>query len=102
MCMEHWDQETDGALTEAGLRRKLEQRGYSVTRYVYAPGTRFPMHTHGVDKIDAVLSGRFRISLEGRTHVLGPGDLLAVPRGARHSAEVIGGEAVTSLDAVRE
>ena len=83
------------------MRRELEQRGYSVTRYVYPPGTRFPEHSHEVDKIDAVLSGRFRMRMQGGEVILEAGDMLAVPRGVVHSAEVVGDEPVVSLDAIR-
>ncbi|MHC4471836.1 MAG: cupin domain-containing protein [Planctomycetota bacterium] len=99
--MERWDEECDGPLDEAALRRKLEARGYRVSRYVYAPGTRFPDHTHAIDKIDGVLAGRFRMTTEGGSVVLSAGDCLAVPRGTVHSAEVVGDEPVVSLDATR-
>jgi len=101
MQIEHWDEARDGALTEANMRRKLEDRGYSVSKYVYPPGTYFPEHDHGVDKIDGVLSGRFRMAMKGGRVVLEAGDLLVVPKHAFHSAEVVGEEAVVSLDAVR-
>lgn len=101
MDIEQWNTETDGQLTESAMRKKLQQRGYQVTRYVYPPGTCFPDHTHAVDKIDAVLSGRFRMTMEGRSVVLEAGDCLAVPKGVVHSAEVIGAEPVVSLDAVK-
>jgi quercetin dioxygenase-like cupin family protein len=96
-----WSQDRDGPLSEAGLRRKLERLGYSVSRYVYSPGTSFPEHSHGIDKMDGVLSGRFRIRMGGREVVLEAGDCVHVPRGAVHSAEVVGDEAVVSLDATR-
>lgn len=96
-----WDSERDGPLSEEALRGDLERRGYHVARYVYPPGTRFPDHSHGVDKIDAVLSGRFRMTMHGREVVLEAGDRLAVPRGTVHSAEVVGDEDVVSLDATR-
>ena len=99
--IERWDEHTDGPLSEAKLRAKLEAKGYHVTRYSYPPGTHFPDHSHEVDKIDAVLAGRFRMTLGGRAVVLEAGDCLAVPAGAVHSAEVVGSEAVVSLDAVR-
>ena len=99
--VERWDSERDGPFTEEALRSKLERRGYGVSRYVYAPGTLFPDHTHSVDKIDAVVSGRFRMRMGGREVVLESGDCLAVPRGAVHSAEVVGDEPVVSLDAVK-
>ena len=101
MQIEHWDSNRDGELTESNMRRKLEDRGYSVSRYVYPPGTYFPDHDHGVDKLDGVLEGRFRMAMKGDSIVLEAGDLLVVPKHVFHSAEVVGEESVVSLDAVR-
>ncbi len=102
MSVEKWNPGQDGPLSEKALRQKLEQRGYRVTRYVYPLGTIFPEHTHSIDKIDGVLSGRFRMILEGQEVILEAGDCLALPRGAVHSAEVLGDEPVVSLDAIRD
>jgi quercetin dioxygenase-like cupin family protein len=96
-----WNPETDGPLNEAAMRQKLVELGYAVSRYVYPPGTYFPPHSHGVGKIDGVLAGQFRMSMEGESVVLEAGDMLVVPRGVVHSAEVVGEVAVVSLDAVR-
>src|ERR671936_237106 len=100
MKVEHWNPERDGKLSAHAMRRKLEELGYSVTSYTYPPGTYFPPHTHAVDKIDAVLGGRFRIPMGRDSVVLAAGDFIHVPSGAEHSAEVVGDEAVVSLDAV--
>lgn len=102
MEIEHWDTATDGELSEANMRAKLEVRGYRVRRYIYAPGTVFPNHAHDVDKIDGVLSGRFKMIMDGKEMILEAGDCLAVPAGAVHSAEVAGNDPVISLDAVRD
>lgn len=99
--VEHWNAASDGQLTESALRAKLEARGYVVTRYVYPPGTYFPDHSHDVDKIDALLSGRFLLRMAGQSVLLQAGDALAVAKGVVHSAEVVGDEAVVSLDAVK-
>lgn len=101
MPVRHWNATLDGPLSEAALRAKLESLGYRVARYAYEPGTVFPDHTHGVDKIDAVVSGRFRLVVNGHLAMLGPGDWVEVPRGACHSATVMGDEPVVSLDAVK-
>lgn len=100
--IEHWEAETDGPLAENSMRRKLEQLGYRVTRYIYSPGTFFPDHTHATDKIDAVLSGNFRITMENDSAVLKAGDFVHVPAGVVHSAEVVGNESVVSLDAIKK
>jgi quercetin dioxygenase-like cupin family protein len=97
----HWNADVDGELSEEAMRKRLESLGYVVMRYVYPPGTSFPEHTHGVDKIDAVLSGQFRLNVAGHRVILGPGDWIAVPRGVRHTADVVGEESVVSLDAVK-
>lgn len=99
--VQHWNPETEGDLTEEKMRHKLEEQGYIVTRYTYTPGTYFPDHTHEVDKIDAVLSGYFRMTMNGQSIVLEAGDCLYVPRGVVHSAEVLGSDSVVSLDAIR-
>ena len=101
MKLEHWDTQRDGALSETVMRDKLVTLGYRVTRYIYPPGTVFGDHSHSVDKIDGVLSGRFRMRMQGETVVLEAGDLLWVPKNVVHSAEVVGVDAVVSLDAVR-
>ena len=76
MAVRHWNSVVDGPLSEAALRAKLEGLGYRVARYVYEPGTEFPDHAHGMDKIDAVVSGRFRLVVAGHLFTLGPGDWL--------------------------
>ncbi|MDP6916898.1 MAG: cupin domain-containing protein [SAR86 cluster bacterium] len=101
VIVRRWDKSVDGALTENSLRKMIEAKGYSVSRYTYGPGTYFGDHSHSVAKIDAVLSGTFRMGMYGQFVDLGAGDWIEVPAGATHSAEVIGVEAVVSLDAVR-
>jgi quercetin dioxygenase-like cupin family protein len=96
-----WDASKDGPLSERAMKGKLEALGYSVSRWVYPPGTVFDYHTHDVDKIDGVLEGRFELRMLGERVVLEPGDAIVVPRGTSHRAEVIGDEDVVSLDAVR-
>ncbi len=100
--MIRWLPERDGPSSESVLRRRLEHLGYSVTRYVYPPGTYFPDHHHETDKMDAVVSGRLRITMDGKEYILEAGDMIAVPRAVTHSAEVIGDKPVISLDGVRE
>jgi quercetin dioxygenase-like cupin family protein len=101
MAVRRWNETIDGPWSEDALRRKLESAGYLVARCTYPPGTTLPDHMHDLDKIDAVVSGRFRMVVAGHLAVLGPGDWVEVPRGVRHSATVIGDEPVVGLDAMR-
>jgi quercetin dioxygenase-like cupin family protein len=101
MAVHRWNTALDGEFSEAALRAKLEGLGYYVARYVYPPGTVFPDHKHGVDKVDAVVSGTFRLVIGGHVALLGPGDWADVPRGAVHNAVVQGDEPVVSFDAIK-
>jgi quercetin dioxygenase-like cupin family protein len=101
MAIHRWNLTLDGEFSESALRAGLEALGYRVARYIYSPGTVFPDHTHGVDKIDAVISGRFRLIIGGHVALLGPGEWVEVPRGVRHNATVMGYEPVVSFDAVK-
>ena len=89
MAVHRWNAALDGDFSEAALRGKLEAQGYRVARYVYAPGTVFPDHKHGVDKVDAVVSGRFRLIIGGHLAVLRPRQNgWTCLRGVIHSAAV--------------
>jgi len=101
LSVQHWDPASDGELNEDGLCRKLEVLGYTCHLYRYEPGTCFADHTHNVDKIDAVLSGRFLIGSGTESVILAAGDWVHVPAGLVHHAEVVGMEPVLSLDAIR-
>ena len=93
------EDELDGPFSEEALRRRLESAGYLVSRHTYARDL-VHEHSHKVDKIDAVVSGRFRMVVAGHFAILGPGDWVE-PRGVHHTATVFGDEPVVSLDAVR-
>jgi quercetin dioxygenase-like cupin family protein len=95
--LERWSKR-DGPLSEKRMMRALEFEGYDVLVYTYRAGTVFPEHEHARAKCDAVLEGVLRITVAGKAFDLGAGDRLYLPAGTRHSAEVVGGETVLSLD----
>lgn len=100
MEVESWNPDW-GDLNESNMRKRLEEEGFSVITYSYSPGTYFSEHSHTIDKKDTVLSGKFKMTALGKEFILGPGDMLLVPAGTIHTAEVIGNEPVISLDATK-
>lgn len=101
MKVQKWNPDAEGPLSEPALIHKLEKLGYCCTCYTYPPGTVFQEHSHEIDKIDAVLSGKFKLSMAGKSVTLEAGDYLLVPKNMIHRAEVIGDESVVSIDAVK-
>ena len=100
MDVESWNSDW-GKLSESNMRKRLEDEGFRVVTYTYSPGTYFSEHSHTVDKKDTVLSGKFKMTALGKKFILGPGDMLLVPAGTIHTAEVIGDDPVISLDATK-
>lgn len=98
--VEHWDPAW-GPLSVSNMRLRLEQEGYRVTCYHYPPGTFFSEHTHDIDKKDTVLRGRLKIGTDDGEVILEAGDMIEIPSGVSHTAEVVGDETVISLDATR-
>jgi quercetin dioxygenase-like cupin family protein len=96
----HWNPQW-GRVSAEVMNRVLRSEGYAVSEYHYPPGTFFPLHHHAADKKDTVLRGRLRIAWEGGEAILAVGDMIEIPAGVRHSAEVVGVETVVSLDATK-
>jgi len=97
--VERWNR--DITASETVVRKMLESMGYRCSRYEYPPGSVFEEHSHGCDKLDAVLSGCLRLTSEGQSYDLHAGDYAYIPRGVVHRAEVIGNATVVSLDGVK-
>lgn len=83
----------------SNLQAKLEAHGYCVATRLLAPGTIFDAYCPCESRIEAVFSGQMRLVIDGRSQLLGPGDWVQIPAGARVSAEVIGDEPVLDLEA---
>jgi unsaturated pyranuronate lyase len=76
--------------------RTLTGETSQVLRVDMAAGVVFPApsdprehDSHPNEQIDVVVSGRIKFVVEGREWILGPGEALSIPPGAKHSCEVL-------------
>ena len=100
MRIQRWDPRRDGPVTEASVRHKVESIGYQVSRYAWPAGTVVPSQTQDRERVDAVVPGIVRITLDGESAILTAGDIVFVPRGAVRRVEVVGSATAHCLDAV--
>jgi quercetin dioxygenase-like cupin family protein len=98
--IDRWDPRVDGPLTEAALRRKCELEGCHVTRHTYHPGAVLAAQSVDSDRIEAVVSGLLRVTVDAESAILAAGDAIFVPRGSVRRMEVVGSSSVVSLEAV--
>ena len=84
-----------------GIRRQtVHGTQQTLVRYRYAPGSAFPVHFHPEEQITVVLAGRIALTVGTERVELGPGGVATIPGGVPHGAEVLGDEAVETLNAL--
>jgi quercetin dioxygenase-like cupin family protein len=56
-----------------------------LTYFELAPETRFPAHSHEAEQITMVLDGELTFCCDGKTVILKPGEVIAIPSNVPHS-----------------
>ena len=83
----------------AGISRQvIDGERQTLVRYVYAPGSVFPVHAHPEEQVTVVLSGRIVFTVAGDRVELGPGQIAVIPPNVAHGATVEGDESVETLN----
>jgi quercetin dioxygenase-like cupin family protein len=100
MRIDRWDPRRDGPVTEAALRQKVEACGYQVSTFAWPAGTVVAPQAQDRERVDAVVTGILKITLDGESAILTAGDIVYVPRGAVRRVEVVGSFSAHCLDAV--
>jgi len=100
MRIERWNSRRDGPVTEAAMRHKVETIGYQVSTFAWPAGTVVPPQAQDKERLDAVVTGIVKITLDGESAILTAGDMVYVPRGAVRCVEVVGSTPAHCLDAV--
>jgi quercetin dioxygenase-like cupin family protein len=72
----------------------------TMVRYVYAPGSVFPIHAHPEEQVTVVVSGRIAFDVDGQRVELGPGEVAVIPPNVPHGANVVGEEIVETFNAL--
>jgi quercetin dioxygenase-like cupin family protein len=57
-----------------------------------------PPHSHPFDQLSFVVQGSMEFDIDGERFLVGPGEALAIPAGAPHTARTIGDEVVLNVD----
>ena len=89
--IERWDVRRDGPLNETALRQKLGALGYEAAP---RPSTRWtaPVTARGdvAERVEAVVSGLIKVTIDGESAILTAGDVVFVPRGSVRRVEEVG------------
>jgi len=99
MRIERWDVRRDGPLNETALRKKLTAFGYEAAASVGAVDG-VTTARDGSERVEAVVSGLVKVTIDGESAILAAGDVVFVPRDAVRRVEVVGNVPASSLHAV--
>lgn len=74
-----------------------------ITKMNYVAGNFATLHKHPNEQAGYIISGKYRMTLEGKTYILQKGDSYAIPMNIEHSFEVLeDGEVVDVFTPQRE
>ncbi|TXG84843.1 MAG: cupin domain-containing protein [Thermomicrobiales bacterium] len=83
----------------AGIARQtVHGENQTLVRYVYQPGSVFPVHKHPEEQITVICSGSIDFTVDGSLLTLSAGDVAIIPGNVPHGATVTGNEIVETLN----
>ena len=100
MRIDRWDAHHDGVLTERALQQKLKTLGYDPLPRPNTSGAIASARVHRRDRVEAVLAGLLKVSIDGESAILTAGDMVFIPAGAARRVEAVGTSPVHCLEAV--
>ncbi len=90
MRVERWDVRRDGPFTETALLHKVRALGYDPVTRAYPAGAIISPQPDPRPRIQAVVSGLIKATINGEAAILSAGDLVFVPREAASRVEMLG------------
>lgn len=90
MRIERWDVRRDGNLTDAALLHKLQALGFEPVGRVYPTGAMAAAKIDNRARVEAVILGLIKITIESESAILAAGDIVFIPARAARRLEVVG------------
>lgn len=83
---------------EGIARQTVHGANQTLVRYIYQPGSVFPVHSHSEEQITIVLSGSIDFAVDGHPLTLSAGDVALIPANTPHGATVTTDDVVETLN----
>lgn len=100
MISESWASLPETEVYPGISRQSIDGILQTLVRYVYQPGSVFPVHQHPQEQITTVLTGSIEFSVDGALLVLNAGDVAVIPANVPHGARVIGNAVVETFNSL--
>lgn len=94
----NWNEVSTETPLPGVTRQTVHGGNLTLVRYVYQPGSVFPVHQHPEEQLTIVLSGSIDFTVDGQPLTLVAGQCALIPAGLPHGATVTGSEVVETLN----
>jgi quercetin dioxygenase-like cupin family protein len=84
-----WDDVTLDKVTEMVARKRIAGTDLALTQAYFKKGSLVPVHAHPGERLIYVLQGALRAHVAGSDVTVREGEVLVVPAGAAHQAEIL-------------
>lgn len=74
---------------KASVEKDWKKKGYSCSWFIDPPGQQWNNFVHSTNEMVTVVDGRLKMTIEGQSWIIEPGDEVFIPKGAVHSVKNI-------------
>jgi quercetin dioxygenase-like cupin family protein len=76
---------------EPGVKRKIFEPGKTIMMMEvhFEPNAEGYEHSHPHEQLTYVMKGKFEFTIDGNKHVVGQGETIYIPSGAKHGAKAL-------------
>jgi diguanylate cyclase (GGDEF)-like protein len=99
--LERWDTQAEGQLNEQAMMQKLLVWGYETEKTILPAGTSLPDQVSEDELVVSILTGELKITIEGHSMIIQPGDCIFVPPSMAMHLDVVGDQPVVKFTATR-
>ena len=100
MRVDRWDVRRDGPFTETALLHKVRALGYDPVTRAYPAGAMIAPQPDARPRIQAVVAGLIKVTINSEAAILSAGDLVFVPAQAAPRVEILGPLGATCVESV--
>lgn len=100
MRVDRWDVRRDGPFTETALLHKVRALGYDPVTRAYPAGAMMSPQPDPRPRIQAVVSGLIKVTINSEAAILSAGDLVFVTPDAAPRLEILGPVGATCVESV--
>jgi quercetin dioxygenase-like cupin family protein len=84
-----WSEIPEERINDKFVRKLIWDGGLMMAWMECLKGCIVPPHSHDNEQLTFVVSGSWRFTIDGKTVVVGPGELVYIPPGVVHAAEAM-------------